>query len=93
MGYNIHIPLAGLVCKVYAAFSFRECKTELISWHMIFQDWLLGRALRVHLCRDVHRLAVNLEAKKILTWDSVENTNLPCFLSTVHICFVEVAFN
>lgn len=74
MGYNIQLPLAGLVCKLSAAFSFEECKTELISWHMIFQDWLLGRAVRGHLCRDVHKFSVNSGAKKALTWDRVEIT-------------------
>lgn len=60
---------------------------------MVFQVWLLGRALRVHLCVDVHRLAVNSEAKKVLAWDNVENPNLPCFPSTVPSGFVEVSLN
>lgn len=95
MDYNIQLPLAGLVCEVSAAFSFKECKTELISWYMIFQDWLLGWAVRVHLCRDMHKLAVSSGAKKALTWDSVEITltSLPCFLNTVHSCFIEAALN
>lgn len=95
VGYNIQLPLAGPVYKISAAFSFKECKTELISWYMIFQDWLLGRAVGVHLCRDVHKVAVNSGAKKVLTWDSVEITasNFVCFPNTVQSCFVEVALN
>lgn len=92
MGCNIQLPLVGLVCNVSAAFSFKECKTELISWLMVFQDWLLGRALRVHLCRDMHKLAVSSGTENALTWGGVEITltSLPCFLTS---CFVEVALN
>lgn len=50
VGYNTQLPLAGLVYKVSAAFSFKERISELISCHMVFQDWLPGRGLRVHLC-------------------------------------------
>lgn len=95
VGYNIQLPLAGPVYKISAAFSFKECKTELISWYMIFQDWLLGRAVRVHLCRNMHKLAVNSGAETVLSWDSVEITasNFICFPNTGQSCFVEVALN
>lgn len=36
VGYNIQLPLAVLAYKVSAAFSFKECISELISRHMIF---------------------------------------------------------
>lgn len=92
VGYNIQLPLAGLVCEVCAAFSFKECKTELISWHMIFQGLLLGRAVRVHLCRDMHKLAMSSRTEHAHTWGSMEITltSLPCFLNS---CFVKVALN
>lgn len=46
-------------------------------------------------CRGMQELAVNSEAANGLTWDSMEimPTSLPCFLISVHSCFVEVTFN